>query len=190
MTPISLFVPGTPRPGGSKTSSVVRRKGGTIVMVPNGKGGTRPLITTRDDAKGNAEWKQQVAFFARQKYWGRPLRGVPLLLIITFVMPRIKGHYGSGKNAGVLKDAAPTFHTVKPDVTKLTRSTEDALTGILWGDDTDVAMQVVQKVYGDKPGAHIEVRQLTRALAAEISQRFFQDGSMTTRIDPRVEEKA
>lgn len=173
MNPIKLFIPGVPKPGGSKTSQVVRKKGGAIVMVPNGKGGTRPLITTRDDAKGNAAWKDSVKFFAREQYRADPIRGVPLLLIVTFVMPRIGGHYGSGKNAGKLKPNAPMFHTVKPDLTKLMRSTEDALTGVLWGDDTQVAMQVSRKVYGAQPGAHVEVRELTPAASIQNPEALF-----------------
>ena len=151
---LTLFVPGIPRPGGSKTATVIRRKGGEIVMK-NG----RPLITTRDDAKGNAEWKQNVKFFARQAFESTPIAN-PMRVTITFVMPRLKGHFGSGRNAGVLKASAPHFHTVKPDGTKLMRSTEDAMTGIVWLDDALIVEQHVVKVYGDKPGAEITVEEL------------------------------
>jgi Holliday junction resolvase RusA-like endonuclease len=146
---VEFFVPGIPRPGGSKTATLIRRKGGEIVMK-NG----RPLITTRDDAKGNAEWKQNVAFFARQHYNADP-QAVALRIRVVFVMPRPKYHYGTGKNAGILKPDAPALHTVKPDGTKLMRSTEDALTGILWIDDAIIADQGARKVYGSKPGAFI-----------------------------------
>ncbi len=152
--PIELFVPGIPRPGGSKTATLIRKKGGEIVMK-NG----RPLITTRDDAKGNAEWKQTVAYFARQAYDAAPM-ATPLRVTVTFIMPRRKGDYGSGKNAGRLKPNAPVYHTVKPDATKLMRSTEDALTGILWIDDALIVKQELTKVYGDKPGAHIKLERV------------------------------
>lgn len=157
---ISFFVPGIPRPGGSKTTSVVRRKGGAIVMVPNGRGGTRPLTVTRDDAKGNAEWKSLVAFFARQAYQGPPLDCL-LCVRMVFSMPRPKGHFRAN---GQLKPTAPTHAGVKPDVLKLARSTEDACTGILWLDDSRVVRQVLEKPYADgQCGAQIEVTRLEQA---------------------------
>jgi Holliday junction resolvase RusA-like endonuclease len=152
---IIIFIPGIPRPGGSKTATVIRRKGGEIVMK-NG----RPLITTRDDAKGNPEWKQTVAYFARKQYDGPPLCGA-LRLEVTFTMPRLRGHFGSGRNAEFLKPSAPAFHTVKPDCTKLLRALEDSLTGILWRDDALIAHQAAQKIYGDRPGAQIKVTELS-----------------------------
>lgn len=148
---LQMFVPGLPRPGGSKTATLIRRKGGEIVMK-NG----RPLITTRDACKGNGEWKQTVAFAARQAFDADPVRET-LHVVVTFTMPRLKGHYGSGRNAGVLKPNAPRYHTVKPDATKLMRALEDALTSIVWADDAMIAVQTVVKQYGDRPGAMVEV---------------------------------
>ena len=152
---LTVFVPGIPKPGGSKTAQLIRRKGGEIV-TKNG----RPLITMRDDAKGNADWKRNVAYFARREYGDALLITGPMRVTIKFVMPRLAGHFGSGRNAGVLKPNAPHFHTVKPDATKLMRSTEDAMTGVVWLDDARIVEQRVSKVYGDKPGAEIVVEEL------------------------------
>jgi Holliday junction resolvase RusA-like endonuclease len=149
---IRFHVPGIPRPGGSKTAKVVYRKGGIPVLV-NG----RPLVTMRDDAKGNREWRACVADFARQAFAADPLAG-PLRLTVVFTMPRLKGHY---RTNGEVKPNAPQHHTVKPDATKLLRSTEDALTGILWRDDAQIAEQSARKVYGERPGAEIIVEELT-----------------------------
>ncbi len=147
----SFFAPGIPRPGGSKTAHVVRRKGGEIVTSATG----RPLVTMRDDAKGNKEWRSVVALAATVACSAMvPLEG-PLALRVVFTMPRPKGHYGAGKNAGVLRPTAPRWPTTKPDATKLLRSTEDALTGILWRDDAAIVLQWVEKAYGEKPGARI-----------------------------------
>jgi len=137
---ISFFVPGIPRPGGSKTA--FRNKyTGRIQVV---------------DASKNQDWKSIVAYSARQAYSGEPLLG-PVRLKIIFQMPRPKSHYGTGCNNGRLKTSAPYYHTVAPDATKLLRSTEDALKAILWKDDSQVAIQEVEKVYGAIPGAKIEV---------------------------------
>lgn len=136
----------TPRPGGSKRA-----------FTP--KGWTRPIIV--DACKKNMAWRDSVKVAAVEKLGERfePLTGA-LSLQVTFIMPRSKGHYGSGKNAGQLKATAPVFHTSRPDATKLLRSTEDALTGLAWRDDAQIAEQQVSKIYGTQPGAIITIRPL------------------------------
>ncbi len=69
-------------------------------------------------------------------------------------MPRPKAH---SRKDGVLKDDAPNWHANKPDATKLLRSLEDALTGVLWIDDSRIVRQQVKKIYGARPGADVEV---------------------------------
>lgn len=132
----------TPKPGGSKRGFVVN---GRVCIV---------------DASKNKDWRSAVKHAALEaiKTSGEamPLRG-PLKLDVTFFMPRPKSHYRTGKNAHILRDDAPGYHTSKPDATKLLRSTEDALTGVLWNDDAEIAVQVVTKQYGQQPGALIEV---------------------------------
>lgn len=146
MSAITIRVFDTPKPGGSKRA-----------FIP--KGWTRPVLV--DACKKNKVWRDSVKAAALSVLGERfePLAG-PLGLEITFVMPRPKGHYGSGKNAAALKTTAPRFHTSKPDATKLTRSTEDALTGVVWRDDSQIAEQAVSKVYGTQPGAIITIRPL------------------------------
>ncbi|MGW1961739.1 RusA family crossover junction endodeoxyribonuclease [Streptomyces sp. NPDC001935] len=92
----------------------------------------------------------------------------PVFLEMQFSMRRPKNHFGTGKNAGRLKPSAPHFPTSKPDLDKLTRSTQDALkdAGVL-ADDSVVAHLFARKVYvlwGDAlltPGAVIKVWRLT-----------------------------
>jgi Holliday junction resolvase RusA-like endonuclease len=45
---------------------------------------------------------------------------------------------------------------VKPDVLKLARAVEDALTGILYRDDAQIVTEVLRKRYGDPP--RVEIR--------------------------------
>lgn len=59
------------------------------------------------------------------------------------------------------RDCLTVIHTVKPDATKLWRSTEDALTGIAWRDDAQISVQVVEKRYGSQSGALIQISSLT-----------------------------
>jgi len=135
---VRFFVRGVPAPGGSKRAFVI-------------KGTNRASIT--EDCKRSKPWRDSVMTSAVEAMKGSPLFEGPLHLAITFVMPRPKGHFGSGKNAGK--------HSTKPDATKLIRSTEDALKGVVWRDDSQVAIQHAWKVYADSllpdQGALIEV---------------------------------
>lgn len=155
--PVSFFVPGVPQPGGSKKAFVVRMKTGV----------TRAVVT--EDAKHNAPWRAVVSLAARQAMEGRALFTGALSVSFDFVMPRPKGHYRTGAKAHLLRDDAPLGHTCKPDRTKLMRSTEDALTGIVWKDDCQVCAGPVTKLYTrprpefggvtwqDTPGCHITI---------------------------------
>jgi Holliday junction resolvase RusA-like endonuclease len=146
---ISFFIQGIPKPGGSKRGFLHKSTGRVIVT---------------EDCKKNASWRESCKLFASQVFTADPLIG-PLAVEFHFVFPRPKGHYGTGKNAGVVKASAPAYPAVKPDTTKLIRSTEDALTGLLWKDDAQIVGQNATKTYGERPGAQIVVRVL-RSVAA------------------------
>lgn len=142
---VNIWVPGIPQPGGSK-------KG--FVYFDKNQGKHRAIITEAN--RKSKPWRQSVEWSV-QELIQTPMEGA-LELRIVFFMPRPKNHYGTGRNAQTLKPSAPHFHTSKPDTTKLIRSTEDALKGIAWIDDTQVADQSAQKIYGDRPGALIQIR--------------------------------
>jgi Holliday junction resolvase RusA-like endonuclease len=146
--PIQFFVPGIPRPGGSKRAFPIKKGGqftGRVAIV---------------DAAGqsNKDWRASVVQFAFEamKASGKsPLDG-PLSMLLTFRMPRPKYHYDSKG----LKSEAPAYHTIKPDTTKLTRAVEDAMKGIVFRDDCQIANQAASKVYSDEPGCYIEIRRI------------------------------
>lgn len=72
----------------------------------------------------------------------------PLAVICTFYKSRPRTtHYGSGRNERVLKDSAPAYPISAPDATKLWRGFEDALTGVLWHDDSRVTGQFISEEY-------------------------------------------
>lgn len=53
-------------------------------------------------------------------------------------------------------------HTKRPDMDKLTRSVCDALKGIVWLDDAQVAFSTISKSYAwnDQPGAHFIIDEM------------------------------
>jgi len=86
---------------------------------------------------------------------------------IEFIMPRPKSHFGTGKNAEILKNSAPFFCTSKTtgDVDKLTRSTLDALSvtsgGTVLADDSLVVCLQALKRYAKRfehIGANINIK--------------------------------
>lgn len=92
----------------------------------------------------------------------------PVRVEVTFTLARPKHHYGTGRNAGVVKASAPQHPTGKPDVDKTTRATLDALTDAgVWRDDSFVTSLTATKAYPfsgpdalPHPGAVIRVWRL------------------------------
>jgi len=74
----------------------------------------------------------------------------PVSVTVMFRLPRPKGHYGTGRNAGYLRASAPRLPGGRPDIDKLLRSTFDALgeAGV-WGDDSQVTDVHASKMYAN-----------------------------------------
>jgi Holliday junction resolvase RusA-like endonuclease len=108
--------------------------------------------------KKNKEWRATVALAAHDAMKQAPLFGdKPIYLNILFFMPRPQNHYGKKG----LKTSAPKWHTKKPDATKLLRSTEDAMTGIVYRDDSVVAKVEVEKYFAHgTAGARIVIQEM------------------------------
>jgi Holliday junction resolvase RusA-like endonuclease len=139
---ISFFVPGIPRPGGSKRAFVNKKTGRAMIV---------------EDCKKNPEWRSDCKSFALQAYSGPPLTGA-LFLKVFFFLPRPKSHFGTGQKTNDIKASSPLYPTVKPDCTKLIRALEDALTGVIWRDDSQIVTQIIQKRYGgERAGALVEI---------------------------------
>lgn len=146
-------VVGLPAPQGSK------RHVGRGVMVESSKR-VRP-------------WREAVKHAAIDAVRAQPLphlgwdgvtfgRGQAVCVAVVFSLPRPGSHYGSGRNAGVVKPSAPWWPAGRPDVDKLLRSTLDALgeAGV-WHDDSQVVQVVGSKVWTTgAAGARIEVSAL------------------------------
>lgn len=155
---IRLVVAGTPAPQGSKRAFT-------------GKDGKARVIESSHERVKS--WRQAVIDEARSELdmagW-EPYTG-PLTLEVQFYMRRPASHYGTGKNRDRLKPSAPRRPAGTPDLSKLVRSTEDALTDAgIWKDDALVVAIHAVKLYADDidhPGAIISVIELARASARE-----------------------
>lgn len=157
---ITIRVYGTPAPQGSK------RHVGRGVMVESSK----KVKPWREAVKQAALDLIMVASDTGQLTAGFPLDG-PLLVEFAFTFARPKSHYRTGRNAHLLRDSAPPYPAVVPDLSKLIRSTEDALTDAgVWTDDSRVvAYRDPRKVYAGSadpdalhaPGAVIRVWEVS-----------------------------
>jgi Holliday junction resolvase RusA-like endonuclease len=142
MSIVSFNALGLPAPGGSKKAFRHRHTGKIVVVDAGGK---------RTKA-----WRSIVAAAAREAMADLQMIEPPLMLCIEFRMPRPKCHLD---REGKLRPGAPWVPMVAPDLTKLLRSTEDAMTGIVYRDDALIVEQHVHKAYSlDKwTGARITV---------------------------------
>lgn len=142
---IAFDVVGTPAPQGSKRGFVVN---GRAVLVESSK----KVKPWRQDVKAAC-----IAAMADSPF-PYPMAG-PVELTIVFYMPRPGYHFRSGARAHELKPTAPTFADKRPDLSKLVRSTEDALTEAgVYRDDAQVVVLAVSKEYSNAAtGAHIRV---------------------------------
>jgi Holliday junction resolvase RusA-like endonuclease len=190
MDPIEIIVAGTPQPGGSKNAFARRNpkwKPGMpkyLRYLHDGEG--RPILTVVDDNPKTAGWKKAVkaAALAQTEGMELPLEGA-LIVNMTFYVGRPKGHFGTGRNARLLKDSAPLRPPVRPDALKLARPVEDALTGVLWGDDAQTTDLVIRKRYAPgyvlqgEGGEYVAIRVMPHEHNTVGEQRMSAQTSMT-----------
>lgn len=140
---MKFTVYGAAKPAGSKRAFMVGKKGGP------------QRIVVSDDNPKSRPWKKNVAQVAGEAMNGAPLMEGPLRLSLRFVVPRPASHYGKG---GLNKQGRETPRPIRrPDVLKLARAVEDALTGIVWRDDAQIVDEVLRKEYGEPERVEVEV---------------------------------
>ena len=139
MNVIYLTFYGEAEPAGSKQAHV--------------RGNRAYVVDANPRAKG---WKERVAQAAGEQYDGPLLQGA-LGVSMFFYRPRPLGHYGTGRNAGVLRASAPAYPTTRPDALKLARGVEDALQGVLYRDDSQIVLEQLFKYYGEPARCEVTV---------------------------------
>ena len=141
-TRASFTVYGLPVPQGSKSAI---RQGPRTLIVERGRKTLNP-------------WRGQIAMTAAA-ILVKPITE-PVEVELTFTLPRPKSHFRSGSRAAELREDAPVYVSHRPDVDKLARAVLDALTGVAFLDDGQVSCLIAAKVYGDRPGVEVEIREL------------------------------
>ena len=137
------IVRGTPAPQGSK------RHVGHGVMV--------------ESSKRLPAWRTLVTDEAWAARHGAPTILGPVRLVVTFGFRRPRGHFGTGRNAEILRAGAPPYPTGRNigDLSKHIRAVEDALTDAgVWNDDDQVVAIMASKEWWLDAGAVISVVDL------------------------------
>ena len=153
---ITFKVYGTPKPAGSKRAFPIRRGGvftGRVAVV--------------DDCAKSRDWKQQVSSAAAQAMSGivTGLIEGPLKLKVSFYLSRPIGHFRTGAHAGTLRQSAPRWPAVRPDLTKLVRAVEDAMLHVVYRDDAQIVCQEIAKRYASSQTyVEIEVSSIPEIL--------------------------
>jgi Holliday junction resolvase RusA-like endonuclease len=118
--------------------------------------GTNRVWSSRDRATVN--YQAAIRTLAQHAMAGRPpfSGAVELAIEIHVAAPKSMAKYRRVRAlAGLLRP------TTRPDTTNVLKAAEDALTGIVFRDDAQVAVTHAVKVYAENPRLVIEVREIS-----------------------------
>jgi crossover junction endodeoxyribonuclease RusA len=132
---IEYTIEGIPRPQGSK------RHVGKGIMV--------------ESSKYVANWRAFARLKATIAMQGKDRLAKPtaVKLVVMFGFDRPQKHFtAKGRRAD-----APFYHTGKPDTDKLLRALLDSMSGVVYDDDSQVAVVEVRKLYLSAAATHVQV---------------------------------
>lgn len=159
---LEVFIPGKPAPQGSKHARPIFRGRGEAKVF------TGKVAQVESSKSGVNEWRADVRAACVQVWGDREPLDRPLVLEIEFVRKR---------PVSAPKRRTP-WATTMPDLSKLLRSTEDAITSAgVWADDSRVVLVLTAKriaEIGEAPGAWIAIRE---ALPSDIRPRTLRVAS-------------
>jgi Holliday junction resolvase RusA-like endonuclease len=146
---LHVVVYGSSKPAGSKRAFRWKAKDG------------RSGVSVTDANPKARGWKEQIAQVVGEEMAGRELLDGPLSLRLRFVVARPKGHFGAnGLNA---KGRRTPYPAVRPDVLKLARGVEDAMSGVAYRDDALIVTEVLEKRYGEPERVEITLHEMGAA---------------------------
>lgn len=130
----------------------------------------RPLFNMVDDNPRVAKWKKQVAApIAAEAHARRELFRGPVRNVLTFFTKRPKQHFTKKG----LRPEAPIYDATEPDLFKVVRSIEDAMSGVVYVDDKQVCHVSASKQYADAD-PYIEVAVYPLYDAPSPDTRLFE----------------
>lgn len=117
------------------------------------------VVDANRDAEGWKKVVKQTAAGAMLRERRKPFSGVPLYVSMVFTRARPKSHFNTkGElNAAGLASVAPLS---KPDVLKLARAVEDAMSGTVYDDDARIVSETLRKQWGAEEAVEVTVMPL------------------------------
>lgn len=135
----------------------------TVHGKPISKGSMRAMkapsghaFVIPDNKAALQQWHGAISQEAADTMAGRKLFRGGIVVEVAFYFQRLKGHYGTGRNATRLKQTAPNRHAKKPDIDKLERALLDALSKVVFVDDCQVD-EVHKYKHWTETGARAEI---------------------------------
>lgn len=128
---------------------------------PVGKG--RPRISTRGGKiraftpEKTVSYENAIAEAAGPAMAGRSVIEGPVQITV-FAQFQIPKSWSKKRRAETLSSFV--HHTSKPDADNILKAVGDALNGIVWKDDSQIAWLSASKAYGEEPGLTIHVETL------------------------------
>lgn len=139
---VQFQVIGKPAPAGSKRGFVV---GGRVVLT--------------DASKATKPWQALVQSVALDVMGDAPPLEGPLRADLTFVERRPKSHFRTSGELNA-EGERKRFPVKAPDRLKLARAVEDALSGVVYRDDSQLIAGETRKQYGDWDGVEIHIEEV------------------------------
>ena len=158
-----IIVPGEPLSQKRHRSAIRQKKGRTGIKVRLEDGTIVKLFEKKDFYIHNYDPSApDKANFVRMVMPLEQLLLGPLQVDLFLYYAYLKGHYGTGRNKGIVKTSAPLWKITRPDKDNAEKIVFDSLNGIIWKDDSQIcAGETIQK-YSKDPRTEIYILKLSQ----------------------------
>ncbi len=134
----------------------------TVPGTPQGKGrarfSTRGGFTRAFTPEKTVAYEGLIALAGQRAMEGRDLIAGPIYLTVTAFFP-IPASWS--KKRRIEATSRLCWHTSKPDADNIAKAAGDALNGVIWKDDSQVAFAKVLKHYAETPRLEVCVEALS-----------------------------
>jgi Holliday junction resolvase RusA-like endonuclease len=169
---LAFTVPGKPEQRGSKVPIVLYDK---KTKLPRLNAHGKVMLFAKDDNPRSEAYMRLVKKLAFIAMDGREMINAPVVLGADFYFerPATVHFYTTKARNGELRDDAPIYHAKSPDLAKLMRCIEDAMTGVVWVDDKLVYSYLDPTRHWGEPRAEVRIYlNPADAAAWEAAGRF------------------
>ncbi|MCP4566510.1 MAG: RusA family crossover junction endodeoxyribonuclease [FCB group bacterium] len=125
--------------------------------APTKRGGKRATYDPSSESKKTFRF---LCADRRNDHWpNEPMEG-PVMVDLRFYFERPKNHFVNKNRNNRLRDDAPTYHQVTPDYDNLIKFVCDAINGLYWKDDRQIAGGPTWKAWSENPRTEIIITAL------------------------------